>query len=110
MKESTSADSAVRLLPRWTQQDWMEAAACKGQTQHFFAPHGEQADARELREAVARAICVTCSVLLPCREYARRHREQGYWGAENDDQRLEARRRRPGPAPVPSFAPSARAN
>jgi WhiB family redox-sensing transcriptional regulator len=91
---STSApEPAVRLLPRWAQQEWMGEAACKGQTEHFFAPHGEQADARELREAIARSICLTCSVLLPCREYARRHREQGYWGAENDDQRLEVRRR-----------------
>ena len=71
----------------------MAEAACKGLTEHFFAPHGEQADARELREAIARAVCVGCSVLLPCREYARRHREQGFWVAENDDQRLEARRR-----------------
>jgi WhiB family redox-sensing transcriptional regulator len=71
----------------------MRDAACKGQTDHFFPPHGEQADARERREAVARAICLQCPVLLPCREYARRHREQGYWGAENDDQRLELRRR-----------------
>lgn len=110
VKESTSADPAVRLLPRWSQQDWMDTAACKGQTQHFFAPHGEQADARELREAIARAICVRCPVLLACREYARRHREQGYWGAENDDQRLEARRRRATPSPVPSYARSARAN
>ena len=93
VKESTSAaEPIVRLLPRWAQQDWMCDAACKGHTEHFFAPHGEQADARELREEVARAICMTCPVLLPCREYARRHREQGYWGAENDEQRLEARR------------------
>ncbi|MGI8758901.1 MAG: WhiB family transcriptional regulator [Acidimicrobiales bacterium] len=71
----------------------MADAACKGQTDHFFAPHGEQAEARALREGIARAICVRCPVLLSCREYARRHREQGYWGAENEDQRLEARRR-----------------
>ena len=71
----------------------MRDSACKGQTEHFFPPHGEQAEAREQREAVARAICLSCTVLLPCREYARRHREQGYWGAENDEQRLEVRRR-----------------
>ena len=83
----------VHLLPRWTQQDWMSAAACHGETQHFFPPHGEQADARAVREARAAAICRTCPVLLTCRDYARRHREQGFWGGENDDQRLEARRR-----------------
>lgn len=76
----------------------MADAACKGQTHHFFAPHGEQAEAREQREGIARTFCVRCPVLLSCREYARRHREQGYWGAENEDQRLEARRRTMRPA------------
>lgn len=71
----------------------MELGSCKGQTQHFFAPHGEQAEAREARESVAGAICSTCVVLDTCREYARRNREQGYWGGENDEQRVEARRR-----------------
>lgn len=70
----------------------MADAECRGQTHHFFAPHGEQAEAREQREAVARSICVRCPVVLTCREYARRHHELGYWGAENDDQRLDARR------------------
>ncbi|HUF33066.1 MAG TPA: WhiB family transcriptional regulator [Acidimicrobiales bacterium] len=82
----------VFLKPRWTQQDWLNAAACKGQTDTFFAPHGEQAEAREAREAVARAICMSCDVLPDCRDYAREHREQGFWGGENDDQRTEARR------------------
>lgn len=87
----------VFLKPRWTKQDWLIDAACKGQTDHFFAPHGEQAEAREAREAVARTICMSCDVLPDCRDYAREHREQGFWGGENDDQRIEARRRgRPG--------------
>ena len=30
-------------LNRWVQQEWMDEAACKGQTSWFFAPHGEQA-------------------------------------------------------------------
>jgi hypothetical protein len=38
-------------------------------------------------------VCLTCPVLLPCRDYARRHREQGFWGGENDEQRIELRRR-----------------
>jgi hypothetical protein len=42
---------------------------------------------------MAGAICSSCDVLLTCREYARRNREQGYWGGENDEQRVEARRR-----------------
>lgn len=83
----------VYLEPRWSQVDWTQQAACKGETRHFFAPHGEQAEAREKREAVARSICVTCPVLPICREYARSHRELGFWGGENDEQRVEARRR-----------------
>lgn len=81
------------LPTRWVHQDWMDLAACKGQTHYFFAPHGEQAEAREAREAVAATICRTCEVAEICREYARRNREQGYWGGENDEQRMEVRRR-----------------
>ncbi len=89
---SAMAD-VVPLKARWTQQDWMAEAICHGRTALFFPPHGEQAEAREHREARARAVCLTCPVILPCRDYARRHREQGFWGGENDEQRLEIRRR-----------------
>jgi WhiB family transcriptional regulator, redox-sensing transcriptional regulator len=90
----------VFLTPRGNQPDWLASAACKGQTEHFFAPHGEQAEAREAREVVARQICRSCSVILECRDYARDNREQGFWGGENDEQRLEARRRARRAAPV----------
>lgn len=83
----------VALLPRWAEQRWMDEAACKGLTHLFFPPHGEQAEAREAREAVAGSICRACPALLTCRDYARENREQGYWGGENDDERLELRRR-----------------
>lgn len=85
--------AVVEYTPKWAQQEWMEFASCKGQTQYFFAPHGEQADAREAREAVAAVICHGCEVALECRAYARQHREQGFWGGENDEQRVLARRR-----------------
>ena len=97
----------VVLLPRWTQQDWMAEGRCKGQTELFFAPFGEQAEPREAREAIARAICERCPVLDPCREYARRNREQGFWGGENDDQRAEHRKRarsRPRPTGVAALS------
>jgi WhiB family transcriptional regulator, redox-sensing transcriptional regulator len=89
----TSMADVVALKARWTQQDWMAEAVCRGKTALFFPPHGEQAEARERREARARAVCLTCPVRLPCRDYARRHREQGFWGGENDEQRIELRRR-----------------
>ncbi len=83
----------VPLKARWTQQDWMADGVCHGQTEHFFPPFGEQAEARAAREAVAGSICAVCPVIQECRSYARHHREQGFWGGENDEQRLEARRR-----------------
>lgn len=83
----------VFLKPRWTQQEWMAQGQCKGQTHLFFPPFGEQADAREAREAVARSVCLSCPVIDPCRDYARRNREQGFWGGESDEERDELRRR-----------------
>ena len=97
----------VVLLPRWTQQDWMADGRCKGQTELFFAPFGEQAEPREAREAIARAICLRCPVLDPCREYARRNREQGFWGGENDEQRAEHRKRARARSPHAGLAPLA---
>ncbi len=83
---------SLRLVTDPLLQHWMTDGSCKGQTHLFFAPHGEQADDRERREAIARTICSSCPVLLDCREYARTNREQGFWGGENDDQRMAARR------------------
>jgi WhiB family transcriptional regulator, redox-sensing transcriptional regulator len=97
----------VPLKARWTQQDWMAEAVCRGRTALFFPPHGEQAEAREHREARALAVCMTCPVILPCRDYARRHREQGFWGGENDERRLEIRRRSRGPERHLPLAPVA---
>jgi WhiB family redox-sensing transcriptional regulator len=79
--------------PRWRQQEWMSAAACKGKVDLFFAPAGEREDARLLREAKARCVCVQCPVLEECRSYARRVGELGFWGGENDEQRAAFRRR-----------------
>ncbi len=52
-------------------------------------------------------MCITCPVILPCRDYARRHREQGFWGGENDEQRVEIRRRSRGPERRLPLAPIA---
>lgn len=79
--------------PRWKQQNWMADAVCKGQTHHFFAPAGEREERRLVREAIARRICAECPVLLECRDYARRNGELGFWGGENDDERMAFRRR-----------------
>lgn len=48
----------------------------------FFLPAAERPQARERREAQAREVCGSCSVVATCREFARSNREYGF-GAEN---------------------------
>mgnify|MGYP002683015746 CR=1 FL=1 len=50
---------------------WTGEAACAGQTELFFAPAGERPETRLLREARARAICMGCDAVDPCRRWAR---------------------------------------
>jgi WhiB family redox-sensing transcriptional regulator len=69
---------------------WTDEAACHGQTRLFFAPPGERPEARAVRESHARAVCRTCPVLMPCREWAREHREYGFWGGESEEERAAA--------------------
>jgi WhiB family transcriptional regulator, redox-sensing transcriptional regulator len=77
----------VTLRPRWTQQVWMDFAACRGRNHLFFPPLAERPQARAKREAKAAAICETCPVAEPCRDYARQHHEYGFWGGESEEDR-----------------------
>ena len=47
-------------------------------------------EARVVREAAARSVCADCPVLLECRDWAREHREYGYWGGESEEERAAA--------------------
>ena len=80
-------DGTVLLLPRWTQQSWMDDAACRGRTQLFFAPKAERPQARARREVRARELCMSCPAQLECRTFARDNREYGLWGGESEDER-----------------------
>ncbi|MGD9995808.1 MAG: WhiB family transcriptional regulator [Ilumatobacteraceae bacterium] len=73
-----------------TDDRWMDAAACKGLTHLFFPSPAERPQARERREATARAICGSCPAVDTCREFARTNHEYGFWGAESEDERHEA--------------------
>src|SRR6202022_3572794 len=65
-------------------------AACRGSTHLFFAPDRGRPGRRARRETAARALCATCPVLLPCRDWARANREYGFWGGESEDERAAA--------------------
>jgi WhiB family transcriptional regulator, redox-sensing transcriptional regulator len=66
---------------------WQDFAACKGNTELFFARKAERPQARERREAKAHRLCAVCPVQVPCRSFARENHEYGYWGGENEEDR-----------------------
>ena len=83
---------------------WTADAACVGQSNLFFAPPGERPETRVLREARARAVCRACAALEPCREWAREHREYGFWGGESEEERHRAGFTVPAPIGIRSRA------
>ncbi len=79
--------------------DWQLEAACRGlDSDVFFHPDRERGEAREQREAAAKAICSACPVRRECLEHALDVREPyGVWGglAEHERAGLLAGRRHP---------------
>ena len=73
-----------------TDTTWAEQAICGGLTHVFFGPAAERPERRVEREAIAASYCMSCPVMLQCRETARLNREHGFWGCENDEQRAAA--------------------
>ena len=43
-----------------------------------------------MREGKARGVCAECPTLLACRDWAREHREYGFWGGESEEERAAA--------------------
>jgi len=71
-------------------ETWQVKAACRGpQAAVFFPPsHFERKEDKLEREWRAKDICRTCSVRVPCLEYALRIREpHGIWGGLNEIER-----------------------
>ena len=81
----SAAEVLEMQVPRGA--DWREFAMCKGRTELFFAKKAERPQARERREARAMMLCAACPVQQPCRTWAREHREYGFWGGENEEDR-----------------------
>jgi WhiB family transcriptional regulator, redox-sensing transcriptional regulator len=74
----------------FTDDRWMNSAACKGLTHLFFPPPAERPQARDRREATAKAVCGSCQVNSTCRSFARSNHEYGFWGGESEDERHAA--------------------
>lgn len=79
-----------RAKRRWRAPSWAEQASCAGQTDLFFGSPVETDRERADRERQALAVCAVCPVVAPCRDHARRFREAGIWGGENETQRRAA--------------------
>lgn len=73
-----------------TDESWIDAAACKGRLDLFYAPHAERPPSRARREAEGRQLCAVCPVRRPCQTYARDQRELGLWGGETEEERRAA--------------------
>ena len=75
---------------------WMDRAACKGQTEKFFAPLGMKKARKEFLDE-ARAICARCPVREECLSYALEFSPvemHGLWGGlEGRELAREGRRR-----------------
>ncbi len=84
--------AAVEILfhREYTDDRWMNEAACRGLTHLFFPAPAERPQARERREAAAESVCTTCAVQDTCQDYARANHEYGFWGGESEDQRHAA--------------------
>ncbi|MGH1492521.1 MAG: WhiB family transcriptional regulator [Acidimicrobiales bacterium] len=67
-----------------------EQGVCAGLTHVFFGPASERPERRVEREAIAASYCMSCPVMIECRETARLNREHGFWGCENDEERAAA--------------------
>ena len=75
---------------------WRLLAACRQvDSGIFFAPDGERANERDVREARAKAVCARCPVVAPCAAYAIEHGERyGVWGGLSERERAALRLRR----------------
>jgi WhiB family redox-sensing transcriptional regulator len=89
---------AVRRFGAETTADgWEHQASCRREDPAlFFGPAGfESKQDRQRRETAAKAVCATCPVVAPCREYALTTGEAyGVWGGlgETDRRSLLAQR------------------
>jgi WhiB family transcriptional regulator, redox-sensing transcriptional regulator len=69
---------------------WMAQGQCRGHGELFYSPLFERPVAREIRESAAKAYCDVCVVQELCRLFGRVNHEYGFWGGENEAERVAA--------------------
>ncbi|MEU5844369.1 WhiB family transcriptional regulator [Rhodococcus sp. NPDC047139] len=75
-------------------QQWQSRADCRLIDPSIFFPSDDESrGTRQRREWMAKQICTSCPVRIPCRDYALEARERhGIWGGTSESDR---RRERP---------------
>jgi hypothetical protein len=64
---------------------------CTGKQYLFYGKHAERPETRVRREVKAKGVCLTCSQIETCRNYARSNSEVfGVWGGETEIERYNA--------------------
>lgn len=73
---------------------WQERARCRGTaTDTFYPPDQARGSMRRVNERMAKQICDSCPVLVPCRRHAIDADEpHGIWGGTTPEERDELRR------------------
>lgn len=66
---------------------------CADRPELFGAPFGERAKKRTARLRLAKMICRTCPLRVPCERWAIDTHQIGVWGGTDEFQRAIARRR-----------------
>jgi WhiB family transcriptional regulator, redox-sensing transcriptional regulator len=93
-RRSVMENSAMTTLDKETllihDLSWMASASCRGHGELFFSPLFERPTARAVRETAAKAYCEQCEVRDECRKFARLNHEFGFWGGENEAERVAA--------------------
>lgn len=81
---------STRRLPAPVSEvwEWQMNGLCRGaDSAVFFHPSGERGPKRARREARAKAICLTCPVLVQCRQHAIAAEEPyGIWGGLSESE------------------------
>lgn len=69
---------------------WRDLAACKGVNPDLFYPPKGGTEHMN----AAKSICMTCPVIIPCREYGIEHEDIGIWGGWASKELKRERKRR----------------
>lgn len=83
-------ETIVGQLLAYFSAPWRDEAACKGKPTEWWLP-SKSSVGHDYTDPRARALCESCPVKEPCREFAVMNSERGYWGATSERQRRIAR-------------------